>query len=341
MTGLGQPRKEVMDLRAPVTHSDYIVVADSGAAWAGSLVETLRSLGFSVDTLPEDQAAQASFERGAAALVLAPQPGDDPDQLWLSIVERAGRQLPTLMVVLPQGAPTDCARWLQSGFDDFGTALDDPAHLAARLVARVQASRLHQAMVTSDPLTGLPTPHVFFSRLDPMMRLSSRAAMPMAVAVLDMDGFVALEAARGRPLVRQLLIDIARHLQAALRRSDTVARLGDDRFGLILHHINGLEARKLLRKIWRALALEPTTLDMMGTGAFVPNFTAGISVFPDDATDGHELYTRAEIALDVARATGHRGIQLYSETSGDSGLALGGSDLRLHRSDRGNRSEPE
>jgi diguanylate cyclase (GGDEF)-like protein len=330
-----------MDLRAPVTHSDYIVVADAGAAWGPTLTETLKRLGFSVDCLPSVQVAQTGFEQGAAALVLAPQPGDDPDQLWLSIVERAGRQLPTLMVILPQGAPTDCARWLQSGFDDFGTASDDPAHLAARLVARVRASRLHQAMVTSDPLTGLPSPHVFFSRLDPMMRLSSRAAMPMAVAVLDMDGFVALEAQHGRPLVRALLIDIARHLQAALRRSDTVARLGDDRFGLILHHINGYEARKLLRKLWRSLVLEPATVELMGSGNFVPTFTAGISVFPDDATNGNELYTRAEIALDVARANGHRGIQLYSETSGDSGQSLGGSDLRLHRSDRGNRSEPE
>lgn len=341
MAKQGADKRNLMDLRAPATHSDHVVIADRGAAWTEPLAAALRHLGFSVDLVAPGQAARSGFEHGAAALVLAPEPGEDPDRLWLSIVERAGRQLPTMMVVSSAGASMDCALWLQTGFDDHGQEGDDPALLAARIAARIRASRTHQAMAVVDPLTGLPSPNVFFSRLDPMMRLSSRAAMPMAVAVLDMDGFVAMENELGRPVVRQLLVDIARHLQTALRRSDTVARLGDDRFGLILHHINGYEARSLLRKIWRSLVLEQATLDMMGHRASVPTFTAGISVFPDDATDGVELYTRAEIALDVARANGSRGIQLYAETCGDSGSDVGGTDLRLHRSDRTTRSDPE
>lgn len=330
-----------MDLRAPATQADYIVIADRQEAWTETLTTCLRNLGYSVDLVPPDQVARRGFENGATALVLAPGARENPEELWMSIVERAGRQLPTIFVVSPPGSPADCALWLQTGFDDHGLQTDDPAMLAARVAARVRASRTHQAMAVVDPLTGLPSPTVFFSRLDPMMRLSSRAAMQMAVAVLDMDGFVALETERGRPVVRQLIVDISRHLAAALRRSDTVARLGDDRFGLILHHINGYEARQLLRKIWRSLVLDTSTLELMGPAAAVPTFTAGISVFPDDATDGAELYTRAEIALDVARATGHRGIQLYAETSGDSGEGVGGTDLRLHRSDRGTRSDPE
>jgi diguanylate cyclase (GGDEF)-like protein len=192
-----------------------------------------------------------------------------------------------------------------------------------------------------DPLTDLPTHEVFFSRLGPTIRLSSRAAMPMAVAVLDLDGFVALEQACGRPLARQLLVDVAEHLQAALRRSDTVARLGDDRFGLILNHITAFEAKRLLYKLWRSLALRPETLEQLGDSAARLTFTAGIAVFPGDSSDPHELYTRAELALDVARASGQRRVLLYAETSGDSGEDRHGTDLRYHRVQGASREEPE
>jgi GGDEF domain-containing protein len=50
-------------------------------------------------------------------------------------------------------------------------------------------------------------------------------------------------------VARSLLLDVARHLQAALRRSDTVARLGDDRFGLILNQITAFEARKMMYQL--------------------------------------------------------------------------------------------
>ena len=77
-------------------------------------------------------------------------------------------------------------------------------------------------------------------------------------------------------IAHQAAEQVAQRLAGLLRHDDTVARLGDDRFGLILHHINGFEARKLLRKIWRALVLDPATVDLMGPADFVPAFTGGI-----------------------------------------------------------------
>ena len=200
---------------------------------------------------------------------------------------------------------------------------------------------VRHSLASRDPLTGLPTQQVFFSRLDPTIRLSSRATMPMAVAVIDMDGFIAIEREKGREVARALLIDMAEHLQATLRRSDTVARLGDDRFGLILNHITPFEARRLLYKLWRSLGLRPETLERLGATAGRVTFTAGVATFPGDSSDGQELFTRAEIALDVARTTGHRRVLLYSETCGDSGIATHGTDLRYHRVQSGSRDEPE
>ena len=163
----------------------------------------------------------------------------------------------------------------------------------------------------------------------------------MAVAVIDMDGFRDLERQRGRPLVRALLRDVSKQLESVLRRSDTIARLGDDRFGLILHHITAFEARKLLYKLWRSLAPSQDSVDLTGALDQRLTFTAGVAVFPGDSSEGMELYTRAELALDVARATGQRRVLLYSETSGDAGCATGSTDLRLHRVGDGRRDKVE
>lgn len=332
-----------MDLRAPASNPDCVVVADSGHAWLEALASALHQSGLRVIRAASAGVGAAAFEQGAAGLVVAVAEDEDPAAAWMGTVERAGRQPPVTVAFLPSGDEASAAQitsaWLAAGFEDVVHDGMPIGVAVARIVARIHSQILRMARTVRDPLTGLPTQTAFFSRLDPMLRLSSRAAMPMAVAVLDMDGFVALQADQGRAAVRALLVDIGHHLHGSLRRSDTVARLGDDRFGLILHHINGLEARKLLLKIWRALSLEPATLELLRSGTPMPTFTAGIAVFPDDGSDGLELYTRAEMALDVARATGQRRISLFSEISGDSGEDVGASDVRLNR--RGGRDDPQ
>lgn len=331
----------IVDLRSPTSRPDHAVVVDTDTPWLRAVEDALVVQGFTVQRAPADQCAFAAFVSGAAALVLAPTPTQTPPDVWLTIAERACKVLPATVILLPQDRSGEVAAWLGIGFDEVLLGEPPAVEVAARVAARARSRELRQSLASVDFLTGLPTQQVFFSRLDPTVRLSSRAAMPMAVAVVDMDGFVALERERGRAVARQLLVDVSQHLQQSLRRSDTVARLGDDRFGLILQHITAFEARRLLYKLWRSLTLRPETLEKVGSLEGRVTFTAGVAVFPGDSTEGQELYTRAEIALDVARATGHRRVLLYSETSGDSGVDTHGTDLRYHRVTSTVREEPE
>ena len=73
--------------------------------------------------------------------------------------------------------------------------------VATRLIGRARSRSVQHHLATLDPLTGLVTQTVFHSRLGPTVRLSSRASMPMAVAVIDMDGFRDLERRRGRRFI--------------------------------------------------------------------------------------------------------------------------------------------
>ena len=306
-----------------------------------ALADALAHRGIQVERPVPAECAWQAFLHGAVLCVLAPAATETPGQVWQSLADRAAQLLPISVAALPEERRSEQGDWLAAGFDDVVVGTFDATERALRLHGRMRSRGVRHSLASRDPLTGLPTQQVFFSRLDPTIRLSSRANMPMAVAVIDLDGFIALERAKGREVARALLNDLSEHLIATLRRSDTVARLGDDRFGLILNHITPFEARRLMYKLWRSLGLRPETLELLGETANRVTFTAGVATFPGDSSDGQELFTRAEIALDVARATGQRRVLLYSETCGDSGVATHGTDLRYHRVHTGSRDEPE
>ncbi len=328
------------DLRSPAPRLDLAALPDGGPPYMEALAAALAKAGFEITRAPAEQLPFEAYLSGASVVVVTPKTDDTVAAMWLQMCERAPVQMPVSAVWLADGQQ-DCERWLAAGFDEVLCDDSPPEVVAARISGRVSSRSVQHSLATLDPLTGLVTHRVFLARLDPTVRLASRANLPMAVAVVDMDGFRDLERRRGRQVVRTLLQDVSKQFEQVLRRSDTVARLGDDRFGLILHHITAFEARKLLYKLWRSMTPSSEGLELAGPQDGKLTFTAGVAVFPGDSSDGMELYTRAEIALDVARATGQRRVLLYSETSGDAGRATGSTDLRLHRVGDGRRDKPE
>ena len=324
------------DMRSPPALAQHAVVTAGDSPWLRALRSALESSGYTVSEAQPGQEAMEAFLAGAALVVwecAPPVSAQELRTLWMHASERAPKMMPVTAVNVGEGDLALFRSCLAAGFDEVLSGGEDIAEVVARLVGRVEARALHHHLGTVDPLTGLVTQQVFFSRLDPTVRLSSRAGMPMAVVVLDLDHMRTLERSKGREAVRSVLKDVAIHLRRVLRSSDTIARLGDDRFGLILHQITAFEARKLTYQLWKGLSLSAETLERVGVDHGRVTFTAGVSVFPGDSSDAVELYTRAEIALDVARASGHRRVLLYSETSGDAGSTRGSTDLRYHRAE--------
>lgn len=332
----------MLEMRPPQRRPDHAVIPDADTPWLQALDQALRVQGLTVERAPVAACAYAAYLSGASVVALAPAEDASLPDTWLSLCDRGAKILPASAILLPQERAAEASSWLEVGFDDVAVMEQTPAdEFARRVVGRSRSRQMRRAMASVDALTGLPTLEVFTARLDPNIRMSSRGSVPMAVAVLDLDGLPAVERQRGRAGARSLLTDVARHLQAALRRSDTVARLGDERFGLILNQISAFEARRLMYTLWRSLSWSEETLGLVGELAGQVTFTAGVAVFPGDATDGPELLTRAEIALDVARATSQRRVLLYAETCGDSGVDVHGTDLRWHRVQSAAREEPE
>jgi diguanylate cyclase (GGDEF)-like protein/PAS domain S-box-containing protein len=114
---------------------------------------------------------------------------------------------------------------------------------------------LHNA--THDVLTGLPNRALFMERLK---RLFDRARHDdgnlFAVLFLDLDRFKIVNDSLGHQIGDQLLVSLARRLEASLRPGDMVARLGGDEFAIILDHLKHVsDATQAAERIHKELCV--------------------------------------------------------------------------------------
>lgn len=104
--------------------------------------------------------------------------------------------------------------------------------IMARAVAegRAEVKRLS----VTDALTGLANRRQFDQQLELEVRRAARLRYPLALLMVDLDGFKSINDTRGHPAGDDALVQVAAALRAAGRDTDTVARYGGDEFALIL-----------------------------------------------------------------------------------------------------------
>lgn len=102
---------------------------------------------------------------------------------------------------------------------------------AARRMARRLA---HQA--THDPLTNLVNRREFERRLERILNSARSDDSEHALCYIDLDQFKVINDSCGHSAGDELLKQIARLLRGAVRKRDTVCRLGGDEFGVLMEH---------------------------------------------------------------------------------------------------------
>ena len=105
---------------------------------------------------------------------------------------------------------------------------------AAMALSRVELVGRLEAAARTDPLTGLANVRAWQEHLARELAAAARDGRPVAVALLDLDGFKALNDARGHLHGDRVLRASAAAWQAQLRQGDLLARLGGDEFAVLL-----------------------------------------------------------------------------------------------------------
>jgi len=132
--------------------------------------------------------------------------------------------------------------------------------------AREYERQLH-ALAHSDHLTGLPNRRSYEERLAQAIARARRGATPLALAYLDVDHFKQINDGLGHAVGDTVLREFARRLAAAVRSTDTVARLAGDEFVVVLEQVGSpLECERIAAKLLDAIrppfALDGRTLQV-------------------------------------------------------------------------------
>jgi len=131
-------------------------------------------------------------------------------------------------------------------------------------------------------------------------------AMSACCAMIDLDGFKAINDRHGHPVGDAALVHFAATLRRHLRPADTIARLGGDEFALILMNCSDDDARMLLERLQQALATSPL---LIPDGAVPLRFSAGVAeLHADESLE--QVLARADAALLEAKRQGKAMITL-------------------------------
>ncbi|WP_407177343.1 putative bifunctional diguanylate cyclase/phosphodiesterase [Bradyrhizobium sp. STM 3562] len=149
-----------------------------------------------------------------------------------------------------------------------------------------------------DGLTGLPNRNLLRQQMDDVLAHTRRSVDKVAVLVLGLDNFKAVNDTFGHGLGDRLLRAVAKRLRSTLREEDTLARLNSDEFAVIQSGLTRPEDAVLLaRRLLEAIA-DPFLFD---GHSLVIGATIGIAMAPGDGDDSEKLLKNADMALSRAK----------------------------------------
>ena len=156
-------------------------------------------------------------------------------------------------------------------------------------------------MAYYDGLTGLPNRQLFEERAHEKMLASSPRDSKFAILYLDLDGFKDINDTHNHKTGDWLLSQVGGRLRDCIKKTDTVARIGGDEFGILL---NNIENRQIVEKIsYRILYNLSSPYYNRGQHLRI-NASIGISLFPEHGDSYEKLIHSADQAMYSAKKKG-------------------------------------
>jgi diguanylate cyclase (GGDEF)-like protein len=123
--------------------------------------------------------------------------------------------------------------------------------LSELIAAHLSHANLYEAEARHsrrDALTGLPNRRAFEERLPTELARASRCGQPLALVLLDLDGFKGVNDRLGHPAGDEVLRDVARILDES-RVADDCFRIGGDEFAILMPETEAIHARTAAERI--------------------------------------------------------------------------------------------
>jgi diguanylate cyclase (GGDEF)-like protein len=189
---------------------------------------------------------------------------------------------------------------------------DQIATMEGQLKRRNQ--ELEELSIT-DGLTGLRNRRHIMTTLDQEFARAGRTRRPVAVLMLDVDGFKQLNDRLGHQAGDEILIKIASAIRSAVRGVDYAARYGGEEFVVVLPETDQAAAQDVGERIREYVA---GTI-LAGDGAMPVTLSIGVAVYPTNGPSTAEVLARADAALYRAKERGRNRVEVAGSETGPAG----------------------
>jgi diguanylate cyclase (GGDEF)-like protein/PAS domain S-box-containing protein len=221
-------------------------------------------------------------------------------------------------------------RWMQERgravYDPDGT----PTFVDGVIFDITERKELEQRLAwdaAHDPLTGLVNRTQLLEALHAELARAGRSATTVAVLYLDLDRFKLVNDTFGHAAGDELLVEVARRLQSAVRTDDLVARSGGDEFVVVCAGVRTqAEVQQVTERLHRLWA-EPFTVRHQPVYLSV---SIGVAIADPLSTPGG-LLRDADIALYRAKEEGRGRTVVFDETLRERVAAVLAVESDLHR----------
>jgi len=183
-------------------------------------------------------------------------------------------------------------------------------------------------LANHDTLTGLPNRNVLHARMEQAIADALPRHRRVAALFIDIDHFKQVNDVLGHKAGDRLLKAVAQLIRSEIGDDDMVSRLGGDEFVVMLPHVDNAAhavgvAERLLERVNEAVSTEVADLSV--------NFSIGISLCPDDATDAENLIHNADTAMYEAKQQGRNGYRMFSTNMRHRGAAHAAIEMALRK----------
>jgi len=161
--------------------------------------------------------------------------------------------------------------------------------------------------ITYDRLTGLLTKESLYLALEEELKRCGRFSQPLAVLMMDLDHFKAVNDRNGHPMGSHVLTEVGAIIRASIRTADVSARYGGEEFLSYLPEAPLAGAHQVAERIRTAIERHPFTLDDTTVRITI---SIGISLFPEHGRDLKTLVARADSALYHAKESGRNRVSV-------------------------------
>lgn len=169
-----------------------------------------------------------------------------------------------------------------------------------------------------DALTGLPNRLLLNDRLETALKRAERFQSCLGLLMVDVDEFKEVNDGLGHQAGDMLLCELGERLNACVRATDTVARMGGDEFIVLLPDLRiSPEAEMIAAKIVAAIA-SPVRIDQTWVAVTV---SVGVATCPPTILDAESLQRCADEAMYAAKKKGHNCFEVYRPQAPENGSA--------------------